>query len=181
MTLISAMSARVAGVGGAGLRWMAKRALMVQPLGWSMYCSGEVMLSRRYDRDQKKIAEAVRGLPAEKTSWLVRTRTRARAPALDRRRARVAAAARGVVVSGRLHGGCIRAVDRGLTHSRVLVRVGMRVHHRLCFPRVRASTPRRRSRARHSWKSRATRSCSTSSAHASRAPRTSCRRCAGCS
>ena len=30
MTLISAMAARVAGVGGAGLRWMAKRSLMVQ-------------------------------------------------------------------------------------------------------------------------------------------------------
>ena len=72
MTLISAMAARVAGVGGAGLRWMAKRSLMVQPLGWSMYCSGEVMLTRQYDKDQKKIAEAVRGLPAEKTSWLVR-------------------------------------------------------------------------------------------------------------
>eukprot|EP01043_Picozoa_sp_COSAG02_P070184 COSAG02_NODE_12325_length_1561_cov_25.880723_2_plen_247_part_00 len=72
VTLISAMAARVAGVGGAGLRWMAKRSLMVQPLGWSMYCSGEVMLSRQYDKDQKKIAEAVRGLPAEKTSWLVR-------------------------------------------------------------------------------------------------------------
>lgn len=73
VTLISAMAARVAGVGGAGLRWMAKRSLMVQPLGWSMYCSGEVMLSRQYDKDQKKIAEAVRGLPAEKTSWLVRS------------------------------------------------------------------------------------------------------------
>ena len=42
LTVISAMAARVAGVSGAGIRWLAKRALMVQPLGWSMYCSGEV-------------------------------------------------------------------------------------------------------------------------------------------
>ena len=69
MTLISAMAARVAGVGGAGLRWMAKRSLMVQPLGWSMYCSGEVMLSRSYDKDKKQIAKAVR-IPQIPSLWL---------------------------------------------------------------------------------------------------------------
>jgi hypothetical protein len=48
--VISALAARVRGVSGAGIRWLAKKALMIQPLGWSMYLSGEVMLSRVYAR-----------------------------------------------------------------------------------------------------------------------------------
>jgi 1-acyl-sn-glycerol-3-phosphate acyltransferase len=78
VTVVSAMAARVSGVSGAGIRWLAKRALMLQPLGWSMYLSGEVMLSRAYDQDKRNIADAVRGLASErhfpnfgKTSWLV--------------------------------------------------------------------------------------------------------------
>ena len=51
------MAARVLGVSGAGLRWLAKNDLMAQPLGWSMYLSGEVMLSRSYEKDKRQIAQ----------------------------------------------------------------------------------------------------------------------------
>lgn len=66
MQVISALAARVRGVSGAGIRWFAKRALMIQPLGWSMYLSGEVMLSRVYSRDVAKIQSALRGLRNER-------------------------------------------------------------------------------------------------------------------
>ena len=42
LCLVSA--GRTPGVSGAGLRWLAKKDLLVQPLGWAMWGSGVSLL-----------------------------------------------------------------------------------------------------------------------------------------